>query len=108
MRTWIIEIRDHATCIPALAIHMLADTHAQAYWIHSRCGHPRDGSGIGLMKLNDGEGHFDPYDWTQNRTMANAHLWILQHIDDLEDCMVVDVRVVLGEAERPAISERGL
>lgn len=110
MRIWIVEIRDHATCIPAMAIHMLADTHLEAYWIHGRCGHPRDGSGLALMKLSDGECHFDPYAWVGNRTMMNAHNWLIHHIDDLaltEGVMLVDVRVILGEADTPVRSEYG-
>lgn len=104
MKTWVIEIRDHATCIPALAIQMQADTQAEAYWIHQRCGH-RNGSGLALMKLNDAHANFDPYDWS-DRTMQTAHLWLRDHMDELRDCMVVDVRVVLGEAEKAVESER--
>lgn len=108
MKTWVVEIRDHATCIPALAIQMLADTPEREYWIHGRCGHPRDGSGLALIKLNDGDCHFDPYDWVGNRTMANAHNWMIEHMDELVDGGVVDVRFILGEAKESAESERGM
>jgi hypothetical protein len=105
MKFWVVEIRDEATCIPALAIQMLAEDYAADYWIHGRCGHPRDGTGLALMKLTDGQCHFDPYDWVGNRTMTNAHNWMRDNMGELVHGGVVDVRFILGEADKPAESE---
>jgi hypothetical protein len=110
MQTKVLEIRDEGTHIPALAIKMLADNSTQAWYIHGRCGYPKDGSSIMLMMLDDGKATNDPYEWPSlgmgSRTMGNAHNWILEHFDELADGDVVDVQFILGERERPKASER--
>lgn len=105
MQTKVLEIRDQGTHIPALAIRMAAADPVRAYYIHGRCGYPRDGSAIVLMKLADQKANSDPYGWG-GRTMPVAHNFIYDNFDALNDGDVVDVRVILGEAQEPAISER--
>ena len=106
MRFKILEIRDIATHIPAMAIQMLAENPTQEYYVHGRCGYPRDGSSIMLMMLNDGKATNDPYEWGACRTMPYAHNYILEHFDELNDGDVVDVQVILGETDQPKTSER--
>jgi len=103
-----LEIRDRATCIPGLAIRMLAEPGdvAQEWLFHSKAGYPRDGSGIVLMHMDDQRAHSDPYDWVGSRTMCAAHQYIQEHFDDLKDGEVVDVRVILGEEKVPAETDR--
>lgn len=103
MKTKVIEIRDNATCIPALAIKMEAASPIEDKFLW-RCGYPRDGSGIVLMHLGDQRASSDPYDFP-NRTMRGAHLSIIERWDELKDGDVVDVRVFLGEADTPAEAE---
>ena len=105
MKFKVLEVRDEGTHIPVLAIQMLAEDDVQAYYIHNRCGHPRDGTGVGLVKLSDGDGKFDPYDWP-GRTMPVAHNYIIKHFAELNDGDVVDVSFILGESDQPKVSER--
>ena len=105
MKVKILEIRDEGTFIPATAIQMLAEDEVQAYLVHDCCGHPRDGDGVGLVKLSNGDGKFDPYDWG-GRTMPVAHDWIIRHFAELQDGDVVDVEFLLGETQVKKLSER--
>lgn len=104
MITKCLEIRDEATCIPALAIRMQSanDVEDRFLW---RCGYPRDGRGVVLMRLDDQKATSDAYGWGMARTMGAAHLYIEQHFDTLDEGAVVDVRVLLGEAPVPATAE---
>ena len=106
MITKTLEIRDEGTHIPCLAIRMVADNEIAAYYIHERTGHPRDGSSIVLMRLNDMKATNDPYEWPRTRTMPNAHYWIIENFDSLSDGDVVDVRYILGETTEPCKSDR--
>ena len=98
-----LEIRDKATCIPVIAIKMLADTEIQHKYLW-RCGYPLDGSGIVLMKLEDQKATSDPCEWG-GRTMPIAHEYILKNFNTLKDGDVIDVRIYLGEAKTPAAAE---
>lgn len=108
--TRLLEIRDDGTHIPALAIRMVGANAVQAYYIHSRCGYPKDGSGIVLMHLDSQKATVDPYAWQAlgfgGRTMGNAHDFIAKNFDQLNDGQVIDVRVILGEESEPVISDR--
>ena len=98
-----VEIRDAATFIPAVAIQMAPANEGQRYLLR-RCGYPRDGRGVVLMKLYDQHATSDAYHWG-NRTMQTAHLWIEEHFDALSDGDVVDVQFILGETPTPKRSE---
>lgn len=110
MITKTLEIRDSATCIPALAIQMLADNEVAGYYIHRRSGYPVDGSSIMLMKLSDGKATNDPYEWSAlnmgTRTMQVAHDYIIDNFAALKDGDVVDVQFIIGETSSPKVSER--
>ena len=105
MKTKCIEIRDWATCIPVLAIKMEAANPIEAAFLWRRCGYPQDGSTVVLMKLDSQEASYDPYWWSDGRTMGNAHLWITAHWDEIKEGSVVDVRLILGEEQEPATPE---
>lgn len=121
MNTKLLEIRDCGTCILALAIQMMAlpasTTEKQVtpdsieYWfLHYRSGYPEDGSSIMLMCLADGRATNDPYAWGSlgmgARTMPNAHNWIIEHWNELQDGDVVDVQFIRGETTVAKKSER--
>jgi hypothetical protein len=110
MKTICLEIRDSMTCIPALAIRMLADNEVQAYYIHRRSGYPADGGSIMLMKLSDGTATNDPYEWPAKsggaRTMAVAHDFVIKNFNYLRDGDVVDVEYILRMTPEPKASER--
>lgn len=102
----VIEVRDSATFIPALAIKMEPETEEQRY-LFARVGFRADDPGIVLMRLNDQEAHSDPYAWRGDaRTMPVAHSWLLEHFDHIAEGDVVDVQVILGETVTPKVSER--
>lgn len=107
METKVLEIRDEATHIPALAIRMAYGVNPIRRYYFRRCGYPPDGSAICVMKLSSQEATVDPYGWKGGaRTMPVAHEFIYANWDNLEDGDVVDVRHILGETGAPAISER--
>ncbi len=105
-----LEIRDSGTLISAMAISMLAENDAQAYYVHDRCGHPNDGTSIVLMRLDDMLATNDPYEWPSRvgstRTMPVAHQFIIENFTRLRDGDVVDVEFILGERSTPKRSER--
>lgn len=100
-----IEIRDEATCIPAVAIQMQAHGAVEMKYLR-RCGYPQrpDHPEIILMDLNDARARVDPYDW-MDRTFKAAHLHLYRHFEKIKSGDVVDVRVVLGESEESAKPE---
>ena len=108
MKTKVLEIRDDGTCIPALAIQMDAANPIEDRFLW-RCGYPRDGSHVVLCRLDfssSQNGVSDPYDWPENpRTMRAAHLYVLEHWDELRDGSVVDARIQLGTRDTPVEPE---
>ena len=109
MKLKILEIRDTATFVPAVAIDMNPENDTQRWYLR-RLGFPCDGErNIALFHLDcSGEPVWnDPYGWPGGaRTWSVAHEWILRHWDELEDGSVVCVETILGERETPKVSER--
>jgi hypothetical protein len=105
--TKILEVRDKMTFISVLAISTRWESEEQRYYL-ARAGYDRDGSIIILVRLADCKASCDPYEWSpgDSRTMPHAHDYIEKHFDELKDGDVVDVRVILGETDMPALSER--
>jgi hypothetical protein len=100
----IIEVRDRATYIPVLAVRMdPSNLHEARMLAGTGFGHEplvsvaRIGGGLGMMTC-------DPYDWG-DRTMQTAHLYIVDHFDEIGEYDVVDVENILGETVRPKVSE---
>lgn len=112
MKAKALEIRDRATFIPMLAVDMNPDSDdpvkamLQRYLLR-RVGYPCNGQpNIILTKLSgDGKATNDAYEWG-GRTYPVAHLWIIEHWDELKDGDVVDVEFILGETSKPKTSER--
>jgi len=94
MTTKFLEIRDRATCIPALAIKLTRESHP----IASHAGFGEVGS-ILLINLAKPSVQYDPYAWNpmQGRTMIYAHHEIEKRWDTLVDGSVVDVEFLGGE-----------
>lgn len=105
MKLKILEVRDSATCIPVLAIQMLAESAVQAHYVHDRGGYSPDGSAVVLMKIESCEAQYDPCRW-HNRTMLTAHRHIAARFCELSDGDVVDVEFILGESKVEKRSER--
>lgn len=107
MKTKFFEVRDSGTCIPVLAIKMIAEAsdpvEKQYLW---RGGYPpQHPYAVIMMDLNDQKASSDPYDWPADSTMAWAHHYIYDHFDDLTSGQVVDVRTLKDPKIAPAISE---
>jgi len=97
-----IEVRDRATFIPALAIKI----SAMDGYLSSRAGFSVPGN-IVLIHLQSMKSACDPYDWGgDTRTMPNAHAYIEEHWDTINNEDVIDVEHILGEKTIPKISER--
>lgn len=95
-----LEIRDRATCIPALAwkIGNAHELTSPAYSLLRKVGFHHPYPQVFLMRLSDQETHCDPHDWGgYTRTMPNAHNYIELHFDTLVDGDVIDVEYILGE-----------
>ena len=102
-----IEIRDRSTFIPAIAISTAPANEGQRYLLR-RAGYAPDGRTIILMSLTQpNRAAYDPYEWPGDvRTFRAAHVWLLEHFDELEEGAVVDVEFILGETQAPKVSER--
>jgi hypothetical protein len=103
-----VEIRDRNTFIPALAIRLKPANESQRYLL-ARVGF-RDGESILLVVLSSQKATADPYGWVSlgmgPRTMPIVHKWLEKHFDEVVDGDVIDVEFILGETDRPKLSER--
>ena len=106
MKAKALEIRDEGTFIPALAVDMNPSDDEQRYLLR-RCGYACDGRPNVILTRLDGSGKAtnDPYEWG-GRTYPVAHNYIIEHWDELKDGDVVDVSFILGESDKPKVSER--
>lgn len=99
MTVKLLEIRDRATFIPAMAIQVSAE---DGYLMR------RAGFGtvpmVYMICLATELCRYDPYNWN-DRTRGTAHHHIAAHFDELRDGDVVDVEFILGESEAPKASE---
>jgi hypothetical protein len=110
MKTKTFEIRDRGTFIPALVVKLTSDGVLVDKYLLRRAGLDSDGSHtISLTNLNNGESHMDSYNWPGSpmvRTMSVAHKYIEKHFDELETGSVIDIEFILGETNRPKVSEK--
>ncbi|MDZ4344107.1 MAG: hypothetical protein U1E51_16935 [Candidatus Binatia bacterium] len=117
MKSKALEIRDEGTFIPVLAVDMNptvqetpyvseSDPVAQRYLLR-RCGYPCDGRPNIILTALDGHGKAtnDPHEWG-GRTYPIVHNYIIKHWEELRDGDVVDVSFILGETDKPKVSER--
>ena len=101
-----IEIQDSMTCIPALAIQLQGGDNLIDRCFLSRSGYRVPGDAIALLKTQTGECGYTDHDWpSDTRTMRTAHKYIRENFSRLQNGQVVDVRVILGEAEDPGRPE---
>lgn len=102
------EIRDSATHIPAVSFRFEAKTEKERYLI-ARCGYGRtleeQKEHVMLVRLEHMKANYDPHRWGTTRTMTVAHHYIIEHWDTLSSGDVVDVQFILGETDKPKVSE---
>jgi hypothetical protein len=121
----LIEIRDRATFIPAIAVALtvenadirneqdIARENAEVYLLR-RAGYSRERIWEGtsqpyilLTRLN-GDGspaHYDAYSW-ENRTWNAVRQWLDANWSHVKSGDVVDVEYILGLTDEPKASER--
>ena len=112
MTVKLIEIRDRATFIPAMAIHLRNRTPREFYLLR-RAGYSAEQIGcregdyepyVVLVKLDGCQAEYDPYAWG-TRTMTGAHAHLLANWDSVSSGDVVDVEFLTGERPTPRESE---
>lgn len=109
MQNKLFEVRDRATFIPVMAIHIDGNCTDQEDWLLRRSGYGEsEGRNyVYLIHLQTGEGQYDPYKWGRgSRTLREAHKYIVEHFDELQTGDVVDVEFILGESATKKITER--
>lgn len=112
MQTKLIEIRDEATCVAALAIKTVPHENEAETWLWHRfgyAGHWDRGEGIILARIDGSANHeliYDAGDWSDSPTMRAAHEWLEKNFSEIENGAVVDVRYILGKAPAPCASDR--
>jgi hypothetical protein len=109
MQNKLFEVRDRATFIPVMAIHIDGNCTDQEDWLLRRSGYGK-GEGrdyVYLIHLQTGEGQYDPYKWgCCSRTLYEAHRYIVTHFDKLQTGDVIDVEFILGESVTKKTTER--
>jgi len=112
MEVKILEIRDAATFIPAMATRLHV-RNTDELFLCRRAGYSQEqltelyhyAPYIILCKLDGVEAQYDPYNWPCGRTMQIAHQWIIEHWDEICSGQVIDVEFILGERSEPKKSE---
>lgn len=99
MEVKLFEIRDRATCVPAMAVRVSRDDGP--IMRRAGFGDPM----VVLTMLATAKTEWDPYNWGPSRTMQPAHLHIEANWDKLSSGDVIDVRVLLGETTIAATPE---
>lgn len=102
----IVEIRDRATFIPAMAVKMVPDGGIEEF-LFKQIGY-RHGNCILLLSLEAPWHSARSSDkWTTGaRTMPVAHKWIEDNWNSIVNCQVIDVEFILKEVEKPCESVR--
>lgn len=110
MKVKTFEIRDRGTFMPMIAVKLRSDDNDRDRYLLRRAGLDNDGSyQIALFNLCRGYGNIDSYKWEGApvvRTLPVAHKYIEKHFYELETGAVIDVEFILGETDKPKISEQ--
>ena len=127
MEIKLIEIRDRATFIPAIAVGLTlepalpgeTEKYLREMYLLRRAGYSREQIQCNpergefpeeiyvlLTKLDGGsQAHYDPFSWA-SRTMGTVHQWLITHWREFKSGDVLDVEFILGESKAPKTSEQ--
>ncbi len=108
MQVKMLEIRDAGTFIPVMCIKPVPDNEARRYLLR-RDGYSCDQHDpiIIMIDAQCRGVSFDPYDWPgESRTKQVANNAIQENWETLRDGDVIDVQFILGETDKPKLSER--
>lgn len=111
MITKLLEIRDRATFIPALAIQFDSENEAERYLVASAgYGQTREAQRgyIALYRIDGETGQIttSSYAWKGPRTMHIAHKYIQEHWPEINSGDVIDVEHILDESKAMKMPER--
>jgi len=117
IETKILELRDHGTFIPIIALRVRNErSGSQEDWLLGKCGWGPQQEGFYLFSAADDGRHFaiscgDPeylhmQSFPADRTFTTTFTYVSSHWDEFETGDVVDVRVILGEAQQPVTTDR--
>lgn len=108
IETKVFEVRDEATNIPMLAVLCVCQEPGRERAILRRAGYladPGPDACVLMTPLYGGKkAEYDEYAWG-DRTFSAAHGYIIDHWDELNSGDLIDVRVVLGEADKPCATD---
>ena len=99
------EVRDRATFISVLAILIDCEGSTQEKYLQRHAGYHKDFPEVILMELESRKSHMNPTSWG-DRTMQSAHRWIANNWHGFKSGAVIDVEYILGEVDKPKISQR--
>lgn len=138
MEVKLFEVRDEGTFIPVMATNMnppsldeigkwtissLKICYRERYLLHhagfadGRPPHayPPGECDITLQSLHKGPSTYNAFDWARgedgchkSRTMFEAHKYIIEHWSELTSGDVIDVQFIIGETNKPKVSEQEL
>lgn len=103
MEVKMFEIRDHMTCISAMAIRPVPKNPSER-WLLGRVGFGAGHDAVILHHIASDKVHSGPYEWN-DRTLQTSHLHIRDNWATLVTGDVIDVRFILGETESPVVSD---
>ncbi len=103
MQVKLIEIRDSATFIPAVAIKMFPRNDQEDFLL-GRSGFGPSSPFVLLTRLEGGKCFYEPCDWA-DRTFQTAHKWLMDNWETFQSGDVIDVQFILGETKEPKRSE---
>lgn len=115
MEIKIFELRDRGTFMPVMAIRLSAEPATRDLYLLRRAGYGEDQllnpslapePYVILVKLDGVEAQYDPYSWTQRRTLPVAHMHIIANWNTLHSGNVIDVEYILGETNAPKFAEQ--
>lgn len=110
IQTKLFELRDRATFIPLLVMHVESPQTEVERWLLARAGYGRDleqqKDFIIMAPAKGGKISYNPYDLGSARTFVTAHDYIREHWDTLNTGDVICVESILGERNSPVTSER--
>lgn len=98
-----LEVRDYATLVPVMAVIMHSNNQKEQAVIAS-AGFSRGSHLVMMQSLLGKVSNYDYVSWG-DRTLQLAHKYIQENWDSLSSGDVVDVEYILGESDKPKVSE---
>lgn len=117
MEVKLFEIRDAATFMPVMATRLIVNETGHMgeveLWLLRRAGYNETQVLVSaaepyiiLCKLDGVEAEYDPFAWSNRRTLGSAHRHIIDLWDELKSGDLIDIEYILGETQKPKESER--